>query len=63
MGKYLSIVLGIAAMVIGVVLLIDWWYELLFLFRGTFPILLVIGGAVALFAGLAELKDTLAKHN
>ena len=61
MGKYLSIILGIAAAVVGIVLLIDWWYEFLFVARACVPIALIIGGLVGLLAGISELKDAL-KH-
>jgi len=59
MGKTLSIAVGGLVVFVGLVLLINWWYEFLFLLKGTIPVLLILGGVIALFAGLAELKDTL----
>ena len=59
MGKTLSIVIGGLVVFVGLVLLINWWYEFLFLLKGVVPALLILGGVIALFAGLAELKDTL----
>lgn len=59
MGKTLSIAVGGLVVFVGLVLLINWWYEFLFLLKGTIPALLILGGVIALFAGLAELKDTL----
>lgn len=59
MGKMLSIVIGGAVAVIGLILLINWLYELLFVLRGTVPAFLIFGGVIALIAGLSELKDTL----
>ena len=59
MGKTLSIAIGGLVVFVGLVLLINWWYEFLFLLKGVVPALLILGGVIALFAGLAELKDTL----
>ena len=63
MGKTLSIVLGAVAIVLGVVFLISWWYEFKFFARATFPIILIIGGVIALLAGISELKDTIKSKN
>ena len=63
MGKTLSIVLGALAIILGAVLLISWWYEFKFFLRATFPIILIIGGIIALLAGISELKDTIKSKN
>jgi len=55
----LSMVIGALVAFIGLVLLIAWWYELLFMLRAGIPILLIAGGGIAIFAGFSELKDTL----
>ncbi len=59
MGKFIGITIGAILAFIGLVLLIAWWYEFLFVLRGAIPAILILGGAVALFAGISELKDTL----
>ena len=59
MGKILSIAIGALVAIVGIILLINWWYELLFVLRGTVPAFLIFGGVIALIAGLSELKDTL----
>ena len=59
MGKVLSIVVGILVAAAGVILVIRWSYELLFVLRGTIPAILIFGGVIALIAGISELKDTL----
>ncbi len=59
MGKFMGITIGAIAAFIGLVLLIAWWYEFLFVLRGVIPAILILGGVVALFAGISELKDTL----
>jgi len=59
MGKTLSIAIGALVAFVGLVLLIAWWYEFLFILRAGIPVLLIAGGGIALFAGFSELKDTL----
>ncbi len=59
MGKTLSIAIGAAVAFLGLILLIVWWYEFLFILRGALPVLFIVGGLIALVAGLTELKDTL----
>lgn len=60
MGKVLSIVVGLACAVIGVLLLIKWWPSFLGGLKATVPAILVLGGLVALFAGISEIKDSIA---
>ncbi len=59
MGKILSLVIGAVVAFIGLVLLIAWWYEFLFLLRAVVPAILMLGGVIAVLAGISELKDTL----
>ncbi len=59
MGKTLSIAMGALAAFVGLVLLIAWWYEFLFMLRAAVPVLLIAGGLIALFAGFSEFRDTL----
>jgi len=59
MGKTLSLTIGIIAAFIGLVLLLSWWYEFLFVVRAVLPILLILGGVIAVLAGISELKDVL----
>jgi hypothetical protein len=59
MGKVLSLLIGAIVAVVGLILLIAWWYEFLFLLRGCIPVILILGGAVAVIAGLGEFKDVL----
>ena len=59
MGKILSLLIGAVVTVVGIILLILWWYELLFVLRGTVPAMLILGGVIAVIAGFSELKDNL----
>jgi len=59
MGKILSLLVGAIVSLVGLILLVAWWYEFLFVLRGVIPVMLIFGGIIAVIAGLAELKDTL----
>ena len=59
MGKVLSLLIGAIVTIVGLILLIAWWYELLFLLRGIIPLILIAGGLIAIAAGLGEFKDVL----
>lgn len=59
MGKVLSLAIGAAVTVIGLILLVVWRYQLLVVLRGVIPALLILGGVIAVIAGFSELKDTL----
>ena len=60
MGKVLSIIGGTAAILLGVLGLISWWWSFVELFKGMVPCFLIMGGVIAIFAGVSELKDELA---
>ena len=47
---------GIVALVIGVVGLIGWWADFVLVLKGVIPILLVLGGALAIYLGIEEVK-------
>jgi hypothetical protein len=59
MGKNLSIIIGGIATVTGLILLMAWWSDILVILKAAVPPVLILGGAIALLAGFAELKDTL----
>lgn len=59
MGKILSLLIGAIVTVLGIILLLSWWYELLFVMRGIIPVILIFGGIIAIAAGFSELKDVL----
>jgi hypothetical protein len=59
MGKFLGVAIGAVVAFVGLVLIIAWWYEFILVLKGTLPAILILGGLIALIAGLSELKDTL----
>ncbi|MFA6636953.1 MAG: hypothetical protein WCV56_07650 [Candidatus Omnitrophota bacterium] len=59
MGKMLSVLVGGIVLLLGLILLVSWWFEFMFLLRGMVPGMLILGGAVAVLAGISEFKDTI----
>lgn len=60
MSKYLSIIGGLIAIVLGVIGLINWWEEYIAGFlKSGLVIILLLGGLLAVFAGIGEIKDSL----
>lgn len=58
MGKVLSLLIGAIVTIVGLILLIAWWGDLLTVVKGIVPGILILGGLVALAAGVSEIKDT-----
>jgi hypothetical protein len=57
MGRYLSIIIGGFIAFFGIIGFIGWWGDFLTVLKGSIPIMLIFGGAIAVIAGLSELKD------
>ena len=60
MGKYMSIIIGGAVAVIGIIGLLAWKGNFLIMLKGTVPAMLLFGGAIAVIAGVSEMKDEMA---
>ena len=59
-SKYLSVVGGLIAIVLGVVGLINWWEEYIVGFlKSGLVVILLFGGLLAVMAGIGEMKDSL----
>ncbi len=48
---------GIVALVLGLIGIILWWGDFLDILRGSVPLILLLGGALAAYLGFEELKD------
>ncbi len=48
---------GIIALVLGIIGLIFWWDSFIDILQGILPVLFILGGALATYLGLEELKD------
>jgi len=59
MGKLVSIIGGTVAVVLGVVGLLSWWWSFVELIKGVLPCILILGGLIALMAGISEIKDAI----
>lgn len=57
MGKYISVIGGIVAALLGLFGLIKWWGAFISVLAGTVPAMLIFGGLIALFLGISEIKD------
>jgi hypothetical protein len=49
---------GAIAAALGLVGLVIWWGQFLMVLAGIIPAMLVLGGALAIYLGFDELKDT-----
>ena len=54
---------GVVACVLGIILLIVWFGEFIQLLMGAVPIMLILGGALATYLGIEEIKDKKASEN
>ncbi len=60
MGKILSILGGALAILLGLWGIMSWWWSFVELLKGSIPCFLIMGGLIALLAGISELKDEIA---
>jgi len=59
MNKILGISLGSLAVISGLILLMAWRSDVLLLLKSSLPFFLIIGGTLAVVAGVSETIDTL----
>ncbi len=50
---------GIVATILGIVLIVVWWGSFIAILKGGVPIILVLGGALAIYIGIDEIRDKL----
>lgn len=58
-SNVLGIIIGVVAVIIGLVLLVTWWLSFVEVFKGIFPILLILIGAGVLVYFISEIKSKL----
>ncbi|MCK5450866.1 MAG: hypothetical protein KAI70_03785 [Candidatus Omnitrophica bacterium] len=58
MGKIMSLAIGGIVTMLGAIFFMAWWHEFLFMIRGVLPLILMLGGGIAIVAGISEFKDT-----
>ena len=49
---------GAIAAILGLIGIVTWFQKFLTVLGGTIPIMLLLGGALAIYLGVDELKDT-----
>ena len=54
---------GAIAAALGLIGIVVWWKEFLTVLAGTIPIMLLLGGALAIYLGFDELKETWKKED
>jgi cell division protein FtsB len=57
-----TLVGGAVAAALGLLGLGVWWGEFLMVLTGIIPVMLLLGGGLAIYLGFDELKDTLKKE-
>ena len=63
MVKYLGIIIGAIIVLLGVIGIVNWWPDFLTILKGSIPAMLILGGAIAVIAGLSEIKDEASSKN
>lgn len=59
MGKYISVIGGLVAILLGLIGLIKWWDLFVRALLATVPSILILGGLIAFAAGVSEIKDAM----
>jgi hypothetical protein len=57
-GYMKTLVGGAIAAILGVIGIVAWFPQFLIVLAGTIPVMLLLGGALAIYLGVDELKDT-----
>ena len=50
---------GIVSVVLGVIGFSQWWSDFLVILKGVFPMLLILGGILAVYVGIDDMQDRL----
>jgi hypothetical protein len=59
MGKMTGLIAGAAVTIVGLILLVTWWYEFTFILKAIIPGVLILAGLIAVVAGVSEMKDVM----
>ncbi len=59
MGNVLGIIIGVLAVIVGLILLVIWWPMFIGVLKGILPILLILIGAGVLVYFISEIKSKL----
>jgi uncharacterized protein (DUF3084 family) len=53
---------GAAALILGLIGFIAWWKEFFIILKGAIPLALLLGGALAVYVGIDEVKDKMREE-
>ena len=57
MGRGLCVVVGVVAITLGIAGLAHWWSSFVWVLKGVGPAVLLMGGIVAVVAGLMNVRE------
>ena len=57
MGKYLGVIIGAIIVLLGIKGIWCWWGDFLTVLKGSLPAMFILGGAIAVIAGVSEIRD------
>jgi hypothetical protein len=58
-----ALVGGVVALILGIIGIIFWWGYFIELLAGAIPVVLILGGALATYLGIEEMKDKKASES
>jgi hypothetical protein len=62
-GQTMSLLMGGAvSVIIGLIGLVVWWVDFLIIVKGGIPIILILGGILAVYIGFDEIQDKLREE-
>jgi hypothetical protein len=59
-GKYLGVIIGVVTVLLGLKCMICWRSDIVTVLKGSLPAILILGGAIAVIAGIIEIKDEIS---
>ena len=54
---------GLVALILGIIGIVVWWSYFLKALMGAIPVMLILGGALAAYLGIEEMKDKKAAES
>ena len=54
---------GAVAAALGLIGVVAWWGDFLTVLAGSIPVMLLLGGGLAIYLGFDEMKDTMGKDD
>lgn len=60
MSKYLGVIIGAIIVLLGLRSIVWWWGDFLTVLKGSLPAMFILAGAIAVIAGLNEIRDELS---